>query len=181
MVDLRCTVGVSNFLVEGVSGAGKTTVCDELGRRGYQAIHGDRVLAYQGDPGTGAPKDEGLGHEHHIWDVTSVRVIVADRAELLTFFCGGSRNVDTFVHLFDGVFVLEVDVDTLHRRLDARPDSDWGGGEPVERALVVRLHETKEDLPRHGITVDATAPIAAVVDEILRRARQLAGLDREGR
>jgi predicted ATPase len=28
-------------LIEGVSGAGKTAVCTELQRRGYQAIHGD--------------------------------------------------------------------------------------------------------------------------------------------
>lgn len=48
-------MGVANYLIEGVSGAGKTTVCDELHRRGYQAIHGDRELAYQGDPATGTP------------------------------------------------------------------------------------------------------------------------------
>jgi broad-specificity NMP kinase len=40
-------VGRRNHLVEGVSGTGKTSVCDELQRRGYHAIHGDRDLAYQ--------------------------------------------------------------------------------------------------------------------------------------
>jgi broad-specificity NMP kinase len=40
----------SNFLIDGVSGTGKTSVCKELERRGYQAIHGDRELAYQGAP-----------------------------------------------------------------------------------------------------------------------------------
>lgn len=44
-----CSVGVRNYLVEGVSGTGKTSVCEELNRRGYHAIHGDRELAYQGD------------------------------------------------------------------------------------------------------------------------------------
>jgi len=161
-------VGRLNFLVEGVSGTGKTTVCDELQRRGYQAIHGDRVLAYQGDPETGAPT-EGGGHEHHIWDVDRVRAIVADQDEAVTFFCGGSRNFAKFLDLFDGVFVLEVDSDTLRRRLDDRPESEWGG-RAVERELIVRLHRTKEDLPAGGIIIDATAPIAQVVDEIVRRA-----------
>ncbi|MBJ7411865.1 MAG: hypothetical protein JHD15_16075, partial [Phenylobacterium sp.] len=45
-------MGVRNFLIEGVSGAGKTAVATELQRRGYQAIHGDRELAYRGDPET---------------------------------------------------------------------------------------------------------------------------------
>ena len=112
----------------------------------------------------------GGGHEHHIWDVDRVRAIVADQDEPVTFFCGGSRNFAKFLDLFDGVFVLEVDIDTLHRRLDDRPDSEWGGGRPVERALVVRLHQTKEDLPSDGIAIDATAPVAQVVDEIVRLA-----------
>jgi len=162
-------VGRRNFLVEGVSGTGKTTVCDELQRRGYQAIHGDRELAYQGDPETGEPT-EGGGHEHHIWDVDRVRTVVADQDEPVTFFCGGSRNFAKFLDLFDGVFVLEVDIDTLHRRLDDRPDSEWGGGRPVERAFITRLHQTKDDLPSGGIVIDATAPITQVVDAILRRA-----------
>jgi hypothetical protein len=30
------------------------------------------------------------------------------------------------------------------------------------------LHQTKEDIPKNGIIIDATAPLARVVDEILR-------------
>src|SRR5262245_17758682 len=56
-------MGRRNYLISGVSGAGKTAVCTELQRRGYQAIHGDSELAYQGDPDTGQPTD-GLKHEH---------------------------------------------------------------------------------------------------------------------
>jgi predicted ATPase len=48
-------MGRRNYLIEGVSGAGKTAVCTELQRRGYQAIHGDRELVYRGDPETGTP------------------------------------------------------------------------------------------------------------------------------
>jgi broad-specificity NMP kinase len=48
-------MGIRNYLIEGVSGTGKTSVCHELRRRGYHAINGDRELAYQGDPKTGEP------------------------------------------------------------------------------------------------------------------------------
>jgi gluconate kinase len=162
-------MGIRNYLIEGVSGAGKTSVCDELQRRGYHAIHGDRELAYQGDPETGEPTD-GSTHEHHIWRVDKVRALVANRDEAVTFFCGGSRNSAKFVDLFDGVFVLEVDLDTMNRRLDERPDSEWGGGEPPARELIARLHRTREDIPKDGISIDATAPVERVVDEILRRS-----------
>ncbi|WP_244364379.1 AAA family ATPase [Paenibacillus cellulositrophicus] len=35
-------MGIRNYLIEGVSGTGKTSVCKELQRRGYHAIHGDQ-------------------------------------------------------------------------------------------------------------------------------------------
>lgn len=168
-------MGIRNYLIEGVSATGKTSVCDELLRRGYRAVHGDRELAYQGDPETGEPTS-GRTHEHHIWDVAEVAALVANRDEAVTFFCGGCRNSSKFIDLFDGVFVLEVDLDTLNRRLDQRaladPD-DWGGRR-AERDLVVRLHETKEDIPE-GCVIDATAPLERVVDEILRRVHSHTG------
>ncbi|MCB0912089.1 MAG: hypothetical protein KDB60_10795 [Propionibacteriaceae bacterium] len=92
-------MGVRNYLVEGVSGSGKTTVCRELQRRGHHAVNGDTELAY--------------------------------------------------------------------RRLAARPEDEWGG-RPAERALALRLQQTREDLP-DGACIDATAPLADVVDEILLR------------
>lgn len=161
-------MGRRNYLIEGLSGTGKTSVCDELQRRGYHAVHGDRELAYQGDPDTGEPMEVG-GHEHHIWDVGKVRAIVADQQHPVTFLCGGSRNFSKFVDLFDAVFVLHVDLATLHRRLDERQDWEWGGDRPTEREGIVRWHRTGEDVPSTGIAIDATAPIERVVDEILRR------------
>jgi broad-specificity NMP kinase len=161
-------MGIRNYRIEGVSGTGKTAVCKELQRRGYYAINGDNELAYQGDPETGEPTD-GSTHEHHIWHVDRVKALVANQHEAVTFFCGGSRNFSKFIDLFDAVFLLEVDLDTLNRRLDERPEDEWGAKQ-TERELIARLHQTKEDTPKNGIIIDATAPIAHVVDEIIRQS-----------
>lgn len=159
-------MGRRNYLVEGVSGTGKTSVCRELQRRGRHAINGDTELAYQGDPATGEPTTGG-GHEHHLWDVDRVLELVADRSRAATYFCGGSRNHSRFLHLFDQVFVLDVDPDTLQRRLATRPADEFGGTDE-QRRFVAELHRTRRDLPADGVVIDATAPLAAVVDEILR-------------
>ncbi|MBT2568070.1 nucleoside kinase [Arthrobacter sp. ISL-85] len=166
-------MGRKNYLIEGGSGTGKTAVCNELRRRGYHAINGDRELAYQGDPETGKPVEGITGlsvHDHHIWRVADVRTLVADQRESVTFFCGGSRNFAKFIGLFDGVFVLEVDLETLGRRLGQRPQDEWGGRE-AERKLIEHLHETREEIPPGGIGIDANAPLSQVVDAILRRVR----------
>ena len=162
-------MGIKNYLIEGVSCTGKTSVCEELERRGHHTIHGDRELAYQGDPKTGEPLD-GFAHEHHIWDVDKVRALAADRSHPASFFCGGSRNFDRFIDLFDRVFVLEIDLDTLNRRLALRPGDEWTGPAREEEAIVRRVHATKEDVPRNAIVIDATAPLSRVVDEILEHA-----------
>ena len=162
-------MGIRNYLIEGVSGTGKTSVCHELRRHGYHAINGDRELAYQGDPRTGEPLD-GFAHEHHIWNAATVRALAADQSHAASFFCGGSRNFLRFIDLFARVFVLEVDLDTLKRRLASRPQSEWGGL-PAQREMVARLHATKEDVPKYAVSIDATAPIAQVVDDILSKCR----------
>jgi hypothetical protein len=165
-------MGRRNYLIEGVSGTGKTAVCTELQRRGYQAIHGDRELRYQDDPDTGTPSDTltPARYKSPLWDVEKVQAFVANKDEAVTFFCGGSRNFSTFIALFDGVFILEVDLDTCLRRIDERvalDPTDWGG-KPAEREHIARLHQTKEGIPQNGMIIDATAPLARVVDEILR-------------
>jgi hypothetical protein len=175
-------MGIRNHLIEGVSGVGKTAVADELRRRGYHVLHGDRDLKYLGDPKTGAPLAEPVHesemdkvlwrHEHLLWDIDKVKSVIADRSIAISFFCGGSRNFSHFIDLLDGVFVLEVgDLETLYRRLDERVaiDPTDFGGKPEEKQLVARLHATKEDIPSGGVVIDATAPIARIVDEILSK------------
>lgn len=134
MVRILSSVGMRNYLIEGASGTGKTSVYKELRRRGYQAINGDTDLAYQGDPETGEPTDDVPSHGHHIWSVHRVRTLVADQGERFTFLCGGSRNFSKFLDLFDAIFILEIDLDTLNRRLDQRPEDEFGAHPPEPRA-----------------------------------------------
>ena len=173
-------MGLRNYLIEGVSGAGKTTVAEELQRRGHHVIHGDRALAYLGDPETGEALEwpsEGVKdmvrwrHERWIWEVSKVKSAIADQRYVRSFFCGGSRNHHHFICLFDGVFVLNIDTETLNLRLAGRL-SDEFGGKPEERQLIARLHATEEDIPKNAVNIDATASVACVVQQILSKCEQ---------
>lgn len=166
-------MGIRNYLIGGVSGAGKTTVCKELQRRGYQAIDGDNELVYQGDPETGSPTN-GFKPENHIWHVDKVKALVANQDEAVTFFCGGSRNFPKFIDFFDGVIVLDVDLETSLQRIEERvaiDPTDWGG-RPEEVEISKCMYQTKEGVPKTGIIIDATAPIDHVVNEIIRQSEE---------
>ena len=70
----------------------------------------------------------------------------------------------------DGVFVLEIDLDTLNRRLAARPEDEWGGSASEGESFARLQHATKEGLPTNAIIIDATAPLSSIVDTILKNA-----------
>jgi len=162
-------MGVKNYLIDGVSCAGKTTVGNELQRRGYHVIHGDNELAYWGDPKTGQPVTGTVQLRSWMWNVEKVKALAADQKHAVAFFCGGSRNSDRFIDLFDEIFVLEIDQHTLNRRLAARPEDEWGGSASEGESFARTQHATKVGIPANAIIIDGTAPLSSVVDTILRR------------
>ncbi|MFP3883535.1 MAG: nucleoside kinase [Actinomycetota bacterium] len=154
-----------NYLVEGLSGSGKSSVYEELIGRGYEAISTDRAWAYHADPGTGLPSGS-TSHDTWVWDQNkAVSELEGPEPDIL-FVCGSSRNRDHFLHYFTKVFNLRIDDDTMRRRLEARTNDDWSlGQEGVE--LMLELNRSDEG-PAGAIDVDATQPLDQVVDELLR-------------
>jgi gluconate kinase len=156
-----------NYLVEGLSGAGKSSVYEELIRRGYKAISTDRAWKFHADADTGLPG--GPSHyDNAMWDQQkAVRQLESPEPEVL-FVCGSSRNRDRFLPYFTKVFNLRIDDDTMRRRLEARTNNDFGK-QPEELELMLRLNHSDEK-PAGAIDLDATQPLRQVVDELLRLA-----------
>jgi hypothetical protein len=147
-----------NYLVEGLSGAGKSSVYEELIRRGYKAISTDRAWKYRADPDAA----------HSMWhEQRAVGELESPEPDVL-FVCGSSGNRDRFLPYFTKVFNLRIDDDTMRRRLQERTNNDYGK-EPEEVALMLGLNRSDEK-PAGAIDVDATQPLDRVVDEVLRLA-----------
>ena len=156
-----------NYLVEGLSGAGKSSVYEELIRRGYKAISTDRAWKYHADPDTGLPGGP-IHHHNSMWDQQkAVSELESPEPEVL-FVCGSSRNRDRFLPYFTKIFNLRIDDDTMRRRLQERTNNEYGK-QPEEVELMLRLNRSDEK-PAGAIDVDATQPLNQVVDELLRLA-----------
>jgi hypothetical protein len=156
-----------NYLVEGLSGAGKSSVYEELIRRGYMAISTDRAWKFHADPDTGL--SGGRGHyDNAVWDQQkAVRELESPEPDVL-FVCGSSRNRDRFLPYFTKVFNLRIDDDTMLRRLDERTNNEFGK-QHEEVELMLRLN-CSDEKPAGAIDVDAAQPLRKVVDELLRLA-----------
>jgi hypothetical protein len=142
-----------NYLVEGLSGSGKSSVYEELIRRGYKAISTDRAWKRHAGP---------------IWDQQkAVSELESTEPEVL-FVCGSSHNRDRFLPYFTKIVNLRIDDDTMRRRLLERTNNDFGK-QPEEVELMLRLNRSDEK-PAGAIDVDATQPLHDLVDELLRLA-----------
>jgi hypothetical protein len=106
-----------NYLVEGLSGAGKSSVYEELIRRGYKGLAPTASGRTMPTPESPEPK--------------------------VLFVCGSSRNRDHFLPYFTKVVNLRIDDDTMRRRLYARTADDWDV-EPGEIERVLELNRSGE-------------------------------------
>ena len=157
-----------NYLIEGLSGSGKSSVYEELIRRGYKAISTDRVWAFHADPDTGLPGGP-AHHDNWMWDQQEAVSELESLEPELMFVCGSGRNRDRFLPYFTKVFNLCIDDDTMRRRLQERVNNEFGK-QPEEVELMLKLNRSGEK-PAGAIDVDATQPLNQVVDELLRLAR----------
>jgi len=155
------------YLIEGVSGTGKTTVCEELNRRGYKAIEADEEIAHYADPKTGLPTNEKIP-DNWIWNKEKFNKAIEQEGDSSIFICGGAMNQEDFKHHFNKVFTLHIDDETLKYRLLHRINNDFGK-HPDELALQLEWNKgaVKYSKERGTILIDAIKPVSEVVDEIL--------------
>jgi gluconate kinase len=156
-----------NYLVEGLSGAGKSSVYEELIRRGYRAISTDRAWKYYADPDTrlrGGPPH----HDNSLWDPQRAVSELENPEPEVLFVCGSSGNRDRFLPYFTKIFNLRIDDDTMRRRLRERTNNEFGK-QLAEAELMLELNR-RDEKPAGAIDVDATQPLNQVVDELLRLA-----------
>ena len=122
-----------NYLVEGLSGAGKSSVYEELIRRGYKAISTDRAWAHHADSDTGLP---GALIRYSMWDQQRAVSELQNPEPEVLFVCGSGRNRDRFLPYFTKVFNLRIDDETMRRRLRERTNNEFGK-QPEEVELML--------------------------------------------
>jgi gluconate kinase len=156
-----------NYLVEGLSGAGKSSVYEELIQRGYMAVTTDRAWKYHAHPDTGLPGRAGR-YDNAMWDAQKALSELESPEPEVLFVCGSSGNRDRFLPYFTKIFNLRIDDDTMRRRLQERTNNDFGK-QPEELELMLTLNRS-DAKPAGAIDIDATQPLHQVVDELLRLA-----------
>ena len=147
-----------NVLVTGMSGTGKSTALDELGRRGFRVVDTDSPAWSEWIPAA----DEWL------WREDRIAALLAEEADDVLYVSGCMSNQGKFYDRFAAVVLLSAPFDVILQRVASRTTNDYGKG-PGELELI-RFHlESVEPLLRATCTheLDANQPLDDVVDALI--------------
>ncbi|HSZ43341.1 MAG TPA: AAA family ATPase [Trebonia sp.] len=174
----------SLIYITGMPGSGKSTVCDELKRRGHVAYDTDNdsiAFFYNNVTGKAIKRHIPAADRTPEWRAQyawkakreTVEGLLADTEGATIFLCGVTANdVDELWDLFAKVFALVIgDEQALRTRIANRREDGYGKN-PHELAALLEWQRTAAaDFEELGaILVDATEPLEKVVDTILAQA-----------
>ena len=185
----RATAGVWQggavhaFLVNGVSGAGKSTVARQLHAWGHHAVSADADTALCGwSDGHGRrvtrpahPDAAWLAAHQWRWDPQRLEEILTEADQLgvaTLWLCGKAANALSLAGRFDAVFLLEIDQQTMGTRMQ-RPQrgNDFGRvGDSLDTALAGHLPFVAEWRRFGALSIDATRDVATVAEDLLMTA-----------
>jgi len=178
---------VRAFLVTGVSGAGKSTMARQLSAWGRHAVSadGDSELCGWVDRDGRAvqrpahPDVAWLAAHEWRWDPRRLHEIMtdADLRGVDTFWlCGRAANALALVDRFDGVFLLELDEQTMIARMSSpQRGNDFGRvGDTLRDAVDANLGFVAAWRRVGAVTIDATGDVRAVGEELLLAAAVVA-------
>lgn len=169
--------GVSFVWVTGLSGTGKSSVCQALIAQGHSASDADRdgfsrwVDRETEEPVEDPPHPVPSGWlERFAWeiDVERVRALAAEPRTKSIFLCGSVENELDVWEYFDRVVCLVIDDETTRRRLAGRTTNAFGKN-PEELAAVLGWNRVVAAKYRElgASVVDATRPLDVVVRAVI--------------
>ncbi len=169
---------MSFIYVTGIAGAGKSTVCEELKQRGYEAYEADNSLSNFYNNETGEMIENHLPlakrtpewRKHHTWKMSKDKLLqLKDNAQNKHIFvCGVAANEEDYIDVFDKIYALVLNLPAVKHRILTRATSDFGKSAHEMNMIEEWYYSTDEYYQKIGAhLIDASQPPEKVVDDIL--------------
>jgi dephospho-CoA kinase len=145
---------VARVLVTGMSGTGKSTVLEELRRRGYHTVD----------------TDYGDWQQAGLWDASRMAELLAGHPDVVV--AGTAENQGEFYDRFQHVVLLSVPAGVILERVRHRTNNPYGKSSE-QQAEILGYVETVEPLLRAGATLEldgraSVEELASVFESLMR-------------
>lgn len=169
---------MKTYYITGISGTGKSTVIEELSKRGYSTIDIDDVegLCHWVNKSSGELADyyTGVGADwlsQHEWicDKTILKKELLSKKSEIVFVCGLADNKTKILPLFQKVFLLQADEDTITKRLTSSGRAHDFGFHEADRKYIFSIAKDFEtqSVKAGAIPINTNQPAAQVINTIL--------------
>jgi hypothetical protein len=150
---------VKRVLITGMSGAGKSSLLEELADRGHRTVDTDYGGYFHTVDG------------ETLWREDRISVLLScapDEEPGVLFVRGTTRNQVLFYPFFDHIVLLSTPPAILAERLAARTSNPYGK-DPAELAETLDYQQTVQPLLRASATLEVvtTIPVGQVADIVL--------------
>jgi broad-specificity NMP kinase len=166
------------FLITGVSGTGKSTVCKRLQELGYEAADIENIEGLFGMYHKGTRKEfenysnanpENIKNAEWICDVQKLKTILKKQKREIAFYSGIASNIDEITPLFDKVFVLQLSSRDLNERLKVREGTEDIGNIQEGRDVILGWKDWWEEKMKNNdaVFIDATPSPTEIARKII--------------
>jgi dephospho-CoA kinase len=168
------------IFITGLAGTGKTTVINELVRRGYNAYSTEELglnqhldtLSSKVVKRPAPPMD--YTRYKNIWNLPKIKRLLTN--DDLVFIADLNSAQDDYYRLFDKVIVLTIDKETQKDRLLTRNTNPHDYGKhPEDLKRILNVHDSEQaklTSIQNSVAIDSTQPLQIVIDRVLEQVRQ---------
>jgi dephospho-CoA kinase len=164
-------------IISGVSGSGKTTICNELKRYGYKAIDLDEierlyvikhVPSGKIIPGPLVLNQETVKQHVMICSYSELKKIILENSDNLVFYCGNLLEPDHLYSMFKKIYLLKVSDKLQIDRLQTRPGNFWQDVEVQKWLLTCKIELEHIICQQNPILINADRDIEEILEDILQ-------------
>lgn len=171
---------MKKIYITGISGTGKTTIYEELKKKGFHAISLDETegLCCWVNKET---KEKVEGEVELNRDFTSKHDWICDTEylkKLLTedvdtvFVLGVASNQDEFLDMFDKVIILQCKPETFLHRLTHRTNNEFGKDKSLQETILGWYKEFEDKMLNRGaVSINTDRPVNVVVDDVIEQTK----------